>query len=256
MDLEQKRKRIELLVKVVGLGVIGFLVAPFIYATIQGIVGLAVAGVILVVGINLMPAFGALVANWRLKALKAVAAADPIATLENRYRDRQEALGRMRENIKQSYAVLQGLHAQIQEHNEKYPHRPSQYLTKYTKLQALVANRGQKYKQAQKNLAAYGELIDEKRSDWKIAQTMAEASKLANVGEDFTSKLLQDTALITIQDGLNMAFSELETSMLDEDATAETVVSAAPAALPEKCEAPDLDLGFDETTLDAVPARR
>ena len=42
-DLDQKRKRIEMLVKLAGLGIAGFLVAPFILATIQGIVGLAVA---------------------------------------------------------------------------------------------------------------------------------------------------------------------------------------------------------------------
>ena len=83
---------------------------------------------------------------------------------------------------------------------------------------------------------AFAEVIDEKRSDWKIAQTMAEASKLANVGQDFQSKLLKDTALNTIQDGLNLAFSELETSLLDEQTgdRAKPTVEVTPTGQPLK----------------------
>jgi hypothetical protein len=198
-----------------------------------------------------------------LKALKAVASANPIETLENRYQVRDNALVGIRENIKKSYAVLQELWAQIQEHTEKYPNRPSQYLDKYNKLKALVELRGKKYKLAQANLKTFGELIEEKRSDWKIAQTMAAASELANVGEDFTSKLLQDTALNTIQDGLNMAFSELETSLLDEqpNTTVNVVeVSSTPvkAGIPVKCGPPTLDLGFDPESMEmnSTPSRR
>jgi hypothetical protein len=265
-ELEVKRKRIETAVKILALGVVGFFVAPFIFAAIGGMIGLAIAGVVGLVAINLAPSVAVAVANWRLKALKAVAAANPIETLENRYQDRQSALAGIRENIKKSYSVLQELYAQIQEHSEKYPNRPSQYLEKYNKLKALIELRGKKYKQAQTNLVTFGELIEEKRSDWKIAQTMAAASELANVGEDFTSKLLQDTALNTIQDGLNMAFSELETSLLDEqpaDGATVITVEATPvtsgrktAAINEKCGPPTLDLGFDADAIEMVPTQR
>ena len=266
-ELELKRKRIETFGKVLGLGIAGFLFAPIAYATITGVVSLIVVGIIALVTVQVgVPWFAASLANWRLKALKATAAANPIETLENRYQDRQNALVGIRENIKKSYSVLQELWGQIAEHAEKYPNRPSQYLEKYNKLKALVELRGKKYKQAQTNLATFGELIEEKRSDWKIAQTMAAASELANVGEDFTSKLLQDTALNTIQDGLNMAFSELETSLLDEQpASGVTVITveATPvtsgrktAAIPEKCGPPTLDLGFDTDAIEVVPVRR
>jgi hypothetical protein len=258
-DLEQKRKNIETAVKIVILVVVGFIVAPFIFLAIKGLIGAIIAAVVGLVAINLAPSFAALVANWRLKALKAVAAANPIETLENQYADREAALLKIRDNIKESYAVLQDLYAQIQEHDEKYPGKPSQNLDKYNKLKALIELRGKKYKQAQANLKAFGEVIEEKRSDWKIAQTMARASKLANVGQDFQSKLMQDTALITIQDGLNIAFSELETSLLDEDSSQPSQTQPAgaiaatpsrpPAQIPEKAGPPVLDLGFDENNV-------
>jgi hypothetical protein len=274
-DIEQKRKRIETIAKVIGLCVAGALFAPIAIMTIKGLISLIVVGLIALFTVNvIIPWFAVSLANWRLKALKAAAAANPIEMLENQYKDRMGALAKIRENITASYAVLQNLHAQIQEHDEKYPGKPSQYLDKYQKLSALISLRGQKYKQAQKNLADFAEVIDEKRSDWKIAQTMAEANKLANVGEDFTSQLLKDTALNTVQDGLNTAFAELETSLLDEqgDGSASTkpsssaTVEVAPSRPVAQLTAPSLpalDLGFDannvveaETEPEPVPVKR
>jgi gas vesicle protein len=257
-DIEQKRKRIETIAKVIGLCVAAFFFAPIAFLTIKGLVSLIVVGVIALFTVNVgIPWFAISLANWRLKALKSAASANPIETLENQYKDRMDALAKIRENITASYAVLQDLHTQIQEHDEKYPNKPSQYLDKYQKLSALIALRGSKYKQAQKNLADFAEVIEEKRSDWKIAQTMAQANKLANVGQDFQSKLLQDTALNTVQDGLNTAFAELETSLLDEQsddsapAKSTTVVEIAPARPTAQLRAPSLpplDLDFTHTT--------
>jgi len=258
IDLETRRKNIEKWAKVFGLGICGILFAPFAIATITGLVSLIVVGVIGLLVVNVgIPWFSVSLANWRLKSLKAAAAANPIETLENQYGDRQNALLNIRNNIKESYAVLQALYGQIQEHNQKFPNTPSQYTEKYNKLKQLVELRGNKYKQAQANLLAFSELIEEKRSDWKIAQTMAEASKLANVGEDFQSKLLKDTALVTIQDGLNLAFSELETSLLDESPTvqvSDSPVRPTPARL-SASEPNTLDLGFDsDNVVDVEPA--
>jgi len=270
-DLEAKRQKIETIVKVLALAVAGFLFAPFAILTIKGLISLVVVAVIGLGVVNIgIPWLGVTLANWRLKALKAAAAANPIETLENQYADREAALVKIRDNIKQSYAVLQDLYQQIQDHNQRYPGSPSQYTEKYNKLKQLIELRGKKYKQAQANLAQFAELIDEKRSDWKIAQTMAAANKLANVGQDFQAKLLQDTALSTVQDGLNLAFSELETSLLDENdttatqSTATVTVSDTPvrAQLSAPVSSPStLDLGFDSDNVQdveatPVPARR
>ncbi len=248
IDLESRRKRIETFAKIGGLCVAGFFFAPIAILTIKGLISLLVVGAIGLVTVNVgIPWMAVSLANWRLKALKAAAAANPIEMLENLYGQRETALVKIRDNIKQSYAVLQNLYSQIQEHNDHYPNSPSQYLEKYNKLKSLIELRGKKYKTAQANLAHFSEVIDEKRSDWKIAQTMAEASKLANVGEDFQSKLLKDTALSTVQDGLNLAFSELETSLLDEstvDVLPEKTGNNQSSQLAPPSNS-GLDLGFD-----------
>ena len=252
INLEQKRKSIETFVKVAAIGVVGFLVAPFIFVAVKGIVGLAIAGIVGLVAVNAAPAVAAHIANWRLKALKAVAAANPIETLENIYAEKQNALIQMRQNIKATYAALEDLKSKIQAHDAKYPDQPSVYADKYAKLMALAKDRGEKFQVAKQKLAAFGQQIEEKRSDWEIAKAMEKVSNLAQAGEDFQSKLMQDTALLTVQNGLNMAFSELEVSLLDNPQQTQVSISAPAATstkstatqISEKSSLPDLDLEF------------
>jgi len=84
-ELEQKRKRIELAVKITAFSIIGFLVAPVILLVIKGLVGLIVAGIIGFAAIQFAPYLGMVIANWRLKALKAEARKNPVETLQNIY---------------------------------------------------------------------------------------------------------------------------------------------------------------------------
>ena len=93
-DLETKRKHIEMAMKVLGLGALCLILGPIYLTLLHGMAALVALGIASAVGfavVNLLPAFAASVANWRLKALKAVAAANPIETLENQYAERESA---------------------------------------------------------------------------------------------------------------------------------------------------------------------
>lgn len=266
-DLESKRKRIETVVKILALAGVCLVIGPFYLIMLHGLATLTALGIAFVVGfvaINFMPWFAAMIANWRLKALKYEASQNPIETLENQEADKMKALEASRENIKELLVVVQDLWGQIQEHDAQYPGKPSQNLDKYNKLRALVELRGAKFKEAKQRLAEFHDMIEEKRSDWKIAQTFAKAAKLANAGEDFQTKLMQDTAVSAIQDGLNMAFAELDASLLDEQpaaaATDQTVpkVTALPASRPRSTitdnAPPTLDLDLNTVDAETVPS--
>ena len=265
---EQRKQRIETLVKVLAVGGLCLILGPIYLTMLHGMAAIAALGIFSAVGfvvINLIPAFARLVGNWRLKALKAVASANPIENLEMIYKEKQEALAASHDNITQTYSILRGLYDQIQDHDQKFPGKPSQYLEKYNKLKALVELRGKKFKQAQANLAQFADVIEEKRSDWEIAQTMNKANKLANVGEDFESNLMKDTALSTVQSGLNTAFAELDTALLDEAPAPTASVTDAPAPkaisnVKSTVSLPDFDLGepptVDAEVVSTKPPRR
>ena len=258
-DLEQKRKNIEKLVGGSLLIIVGFVVAPFIFIALKGLAGLLVAGTILTSSYYLAPAMGRWLANLRIKALKAVSASDPIGTLQNIYAEKKAALIKQRDNIKQLLAVGMKIFEQIKSYEERF-NKPSARRASYEQLQALINVTKAKYARAQKNLVGFGEYIEEKTADWEIACSMAEASKLAKIGEDFVSKLMQDTAFNTIQDGLNTAFAELDASVMDENIqktlagqTVEITVSGSEAADAEQVKAlstptriSELELEFED----------
>ena len=214
--LEQKRQNIEKVVKILALCVVGFLVAPFIFATIKGLIGLAIAAIVSLVLINLAPSVAALIANWRLKALKAVAAANPIETLQNVYMTRKEALVKQRENIKARIAVAAKIFSQISDFEEKFK-KTSPRRAPYEKLNLLINLSKERYQKAQLALVNFGRVIEEKSADWEIVQSMNEANKLEQAGQEFTSKLMTDTALNTVQTGLDTAFAELDAAVMDEN---------------------------------------
>lgn len=246
--LELKRQRIERIVKIVALLGIAFFVSPFIFATIQGLVGLVVAFAIGTVAVNLAPWFAAKVANWRLKALKHEAALNPIETLEEQYRQREQGLIQYREDIKLFHAEVENFRAEVANHKASYPDDTT-FDDKFKKMVALLQHRAAKYVEAQQKLADFNKVIERKRSEWKIAQAAARMDKAAKVGEDFISNLQRDTALTSIQTHLNSAFAELEVSLLDEAGNAPAPKPAA--ALPSTEGPLSLDLGIEVETVKA-----
>jgi hypothetical protein len=214
--LEQKRQNIERAVKIIVLCVVAFLVSPFIFATIKGLAGLAIAAVVALVMINVAPSAAALIATWRLKALKAVAAANPIETLQIAYNTRKESLIKQRDNIKARIAVASKIFSQITNFERQF-NKPSPRRVPYEKLNQLIELSKSRYQNAQVALVDFGRVIEEKSADWEIVQSMNEANKLRQAGEDFTSKLMSDTALTTVQTGLDTAFAELDAAVMDEN---------------------------------------
>lgn len=248
-DLELKRQRIEAVVKIVAMLVTGFLVAPFIFVAIQGLIGLVIAAVIGATIINFAPWMAMKFANWRLKALKAEAAANPIETLENQYREREKGLTDFRDNILQFHAEVQNFWTALEEQSQNHPELKNKFMEQYNKMRNLLEIRSQKYKLAQKKLKDFSDLIDQKRSEWELAQAAARMTKAAGVGEEFMNKLMMDTAVNSVQTSLNTAFAELEVSLLDEQPVSNNQQSVSKPTLVEKNGPPPLDLDIDEKNM-------
>src|SRR5258708_7671784 len=101
MNIEEKRQRIAKFVTY-GLGVVAVAIAtPIIYLAVKGLIGIAIAGILALIIVNGAPVLGNKFANWKIKAIKAEAAANPIETLQNIRIEKQESLNKGYDALKQ-----------------------------------------------------------------------------------------------------------------------------------------------------------
>jgi methyl-accepting chemotaxis protein len=219
-DLELKRKRIETIVKVLGLGVVGFLVAPIIFATIQGLIGLVIAAGISFTVINFIPYFAMKVANWRLKALKAEASKNPVETLQNEYAKKQAALGQFKENIRIFAGQVLSFADQVKQYVKDGLEDADVYTQQLGKMKQILQLRQQKYNEAQEMLTEFAETIERTDRKWKMACAAAAMNEAAGEIEgDVFDKICIETALDSVQSKLNQSFADLEIALMDDEKT-------------------------------------
>lgn len=218
MNTEQKRRRIELAVKLTATLVVAFFVSPFIFVAINGLIGMIAATLIGVTAVNLAPWVGMKVANWRLKAIKHEASKNPIETLQNEYQERRQGMLDFRSAIETFSGAVnifkEKLHAMENEYgvNEAKPYRDQ-----YEAMKQLLEMRVQKYKQTQVNLERFEKEIEKAQVKWDMAQEAAKMNRAAAITEgDFISKIQVETALGAVQKSLSISFAELEMSLVDE----------------------------------------
>lgn len=221
MDLEARRQRIQNIVRLLALLTVGFFVAPFIFIAIKGLVGLAIAGTMGIGMYYLSFPISAALANWRLKLIKAEAARNPVETLQNDYQKRQSALNSFKESIRNFTAEVQTFADKLSMFTKQYPAEAPKYRDQLSKMNQLLQLREAKFKQAQKNLADYEMEIQKAGAIWEMGCAAAKMNKAAGMTEDdFFAKIQVETALDSVQKNLNMAFADLEVSLLDEDNSA------------------------------------
>jgi hypothetical protein len=236
-DLEQRRKRIETLVKLAATGVVGFLVAPFIFIAIKGIVGLIIAAAVSFITIQFIPFFALKIANWRLRAIKWEAGRNPIETLQNDYGKRLEALKTFRDRIRTSAAAISSFGAKLNEFKANRPDRAAKFQEEYDKMLQVLEARREKYGRAKQSLEAYSKRIDAAKDEWDMAQAAIAMNKAVGTidGEEFLQKIMVSTAMDSVQKALSESFADLELSLMDEAAgkmPAAQIDKASVAALP------------------------
>lgn len=215
---EQRKQRTETVLKVLGVGVIGFLVAPFILQTIGGIVGLVVAAGLGFVGINFARVFSMTVANWRLKAIKAEAMRNPCETLQNEYVKKENALKDYKTNITKFAAQVMAFADQVKGYVKEGLEDAQTYVEQLEKMKQLLQIRKEKYQQAQDMLAQFAETIARTEKKWKMAvaaQAMSEAA--GELAGDTFDKICIETALDSVQTKLNESFADLDIALMDDE---------------------------------------
>lgn len=217
-DLIAKKERIENIVKGILLFAALAVIGPVVFLAVKGIVGLMIAGGLGLITINTAPVIAEWFSDWRLKAIKMAAMANPIETLQLDYAQRQEALGRFKDNIKTFDTSVRNFQDKLEGFKIKFPKDTAKFQDTYDKMHQLLDLRKRKYKDAEKTLALYDGEIDKAKAIWEMGQEAAKMNQAAGMKEDYMAKIKVETALDSVTTSLNSAMSDLETSLIEEDA--------------------------------------
>lgn len=225
-DLELKRKRIETGVKVGATLLVGFLVAPFVFIAIKGLIGLIIAAGVAAVAINFAPWAAAKLANWRIKALKHEASQNPVETLQNEYMRRVEALKEFGNKISSFSTEVKTFATKLVSFKKQWPEEADKFDNQLLKMQQVLELRTQKYREAKKATDEFELNVKKAGAIWDMGQAAAALNKSAGMNmDDFYAKLQTETALDSIQKTMDSAFTDLEMSLLDEDKPTKSLVN-------------------------------
>ncbi len=210
--------------------VAGFLVAPFVWVAIGGLIGLIVAALVILAAWMLRPVAFSFAANMRLKLIKSEAARNPVETLQNDFKDKTEALGKRREAIETLNSQIRTFSDKVDEIESRYGAEDAGYqkLSRdLADLRRVYAHRCEKWKEARDQLKLYEEEIQRANMIWEAAQAAAAARETSGLTEDeFFAKLRTETAFESIQKSYNDALASLDTAMLDGPSTATIPIAA------------------------------
>lgn len=215
--IEKTRLKYEFFAKVAIASVTIFLIAPFVFTLIKGIIGLAAAVAISAVIIAITPAVSLAIANLRVSLLKLEATKNPVETLENELNLRTVQLQEKRRSIETSTEKYKTFEAHVSSLKLKYPEEAAKFDDQLAKLAQLLDLKRSAYKTASSDLARFAEVVEKAAAIWQVTQALSAANNSENPTENFYSTLRTKTALDSVQISLNHSFAALETTLLDQE---------------------------------------
>jgi hypothetical protein len=161
---------------------------------------------------------GDVVANWRLKLLKAEAAANPIETLENESLRRHSIAEEKKQQVIRFDAKVNTFKGKCMQFKRDFPDEAPAYFDILGKMQSALATMRNQYQVYMRALADYDNVIIKAKAKWQMALAVKDATAdMASLQEDFMAKLKVDTSLDTIEDSMNQAEAQMDSLMLDNE---------------------------------------
>ncbi len=234
----------------------GFLFAPFVMATITGMLGLLVAGAISAFTWFMLPVAHDMAVNLRLRLIKQEAARDPVSTLQAEYLRRSLLLEDRDKAIQTFDAKTRTFADKVEGFKRKYsPADCAKFQEDLDNMRLLVKRQRAQWTEAQRNLMQFSDQVQKASDMWEMAVAAAAAKAGTELDEKaFWGKLKTETAFNAVQDGMNAAFAQLDSLVAQSDANhIEVDVAPAQAALPAADSSNVIDVDVVKT---ATPVRR
>lgn len=245
---EQRAARWGTAAKIATIGVLGFLVSPFVLSAIGGLLGLLALATIYGVTYVTLPAIGDWGKNMRLSLIKSEAARDPIGTLESEHLRRTLLLDERKTAIETFAAKTGTFGGKLEGFKRQYPEEAPKFQHTYDQMQLLLRRQREQWSEANRGLALFAGEVKKAKAMWDMALAAAAAREGSGLDETaFLAQLKVDTSLDTISEGMSRAFAQLDTLIMEGDANAQINVTPAKVALP----APDGRTTIEASILNA-----
>lgn len=225
-----KRDKMKRWLQLAALGVVGLLVAPFVFLSIQGLIGLAIAGAIGFILVMFAPVFALWVANKKyqitdsvkvahIKHVVGAATDNPIETLTSLLIAKKQAFNVFKASVEQAVTARSNFKTKVSKFKERYPARATEFETQLSRMTALVERKKVALNAARLSLEDGDMKLEEMQAYYEMSKDAIEANRAAGMDTgDAFEKLKADTACDAVFESMNMAFAQLEVAAaLDVD---------------------------------------
>ncbi len=244
---------------------VGFLVAPYIWVAIGGLLGLLVAGGIMGTTWFCLPWLQMKAANLRLSLIKHEAATSPVPTLLNEHARQTQELNQRKEGIETLAGANRTVAETISKLEREFPDSPElpQLRQDYVDLCDYEKTVEADWKACYVTLGEFSNEIRRASRLWDAACAIAKARGLSSLSqEEWTAKMKTETSFDAIRQKLNTGLAGLNVDKMRADAdrilkgkqAAKATINVTPqAALPAASESNVIDV---TSTPAALPVRR
>jgi hypothetical protein len=208
------------------------LVAPLAVLALKAVTSITIAAL---VGLALFMGFSALpplLRWWRIRVLKmmmATARRNPVETLQLELIDRRKAFEAAGATVIAVSAMRDSLREKLDEYIEKHRTKDAGLERSIKQLSELVDRLRASLRQAGIKIEEFERFVARQADRWKLAKATGELAALLKEsgGGDVTDRFLQDQAIDTIRDALNLSFAQID-QILQKDEVRQ-IVAAEPA---------------------------
>lgn len=219
MDIEKHKKKLTIGCMLVSAIAVFGLLSTIIFKALTGIVAFAAFGIVGGLLVAFTPWFTMKVLNWRLKAIKHEARANPIETQENILHQRVAAWKATEAKIKTFSAAVDSFALKAKRFAARYPDQAEDYNEQHRRMKALLDLRKARLKEAADGINLMQEAIDQQKARYEMA---LEALKVEQASDQIDANVVMDNlkikeAMDSVDLTVSRAFSELESITLQMD---------------------------------------
>lgn len=218
-----------------------YLTAPMAMVALEGLLLWGAFAAVGLVAWTFIPVLADLVANWKMQAIIAIAEANPIATMQNLYADKQEELIKAEDAIRDFDTELGNFRDQVKSVREEFPDDVHTYVEIQVRMEEALKAMRQEQEYAAVELGEFKKKIRKAEVLFNMAKAANKMlEKSASAQEQVYAEIKEAVSFNKVRNDLNRAFANLN-SAVERRKTASMVNGQRDqAALPPAVEVVDL----------------